>query len=195
MATRKNATSTPSPKDRILETTITLMKQTGLTGAGINQILAHSGAPKGSLYYYFPGGKEQITCEALTLYGERVAVAFDQVLSTKKKPADKIRALFLFAADRFEAVSFEQSCAVGAVTLDLNAEDRETQSVAAAAFTSWKSVIARHLPIANAKRRTALAGLVLSTIEGAYVRGRAERSKQAFVEAGEWLAVLVQQVE
>ena len=43
----------------------------------------------------------------------------------------------------------------------------------------------------SAARRMALAGLVLSAIEGAYVRGRAERSKQPFDEAGAWLAILV----
>lgn len=195
MADQDNPTAVAGPKDRILEATIALMKQTGLTGAGINQILARSGAPKGSLYYYFPGGKEQITREALTLYAERVAAAFDRVLSSKKKPADKIRALFLFVADRFEDGSFEQSCAVGAVTLDLNTDDSGIRAVAATAFASWRTVIARHLPVSSAKRRFALAGLVLSTIEGAYVRGRADHSKQAFVEAGEWLALLVQQVE
>ena len=191
MATKISTHATLDSKGRILEATIVLMKQTGLSGAGINQILARSGAPKGSLYYHFPGGKEQITSEALMLYAERVAAAFDRVLSSKKKPADKVRALFRFAADRFEEASFEQSCAAGAVSLDLNAEVAAIQSVAVAAFASWKAVIARHLQIVSPVRRAALAGVVLSALEGAYVRGRAERSKRAFIEAGEWLAMLV----
>jgi TetR/AcrR family transcriptional regulator, lmrAB and yxaGH operons repressor len=195
MAATNDTAATPSTRDQMLEAAIVLMKQSGLTGAGINQILARSGAPKGSLYYYFPAGKHQIAIEALTLYAERVAVAFERALSSKKKPADKIRALFRFVADRFEDAGFEQSCAAGAVTLDLNADVAPLQTVIATIFKSWRAVIARHLPMRNAARRDSLAGLILSTIEGAYVRGRAERSKQPFVDAGEWLVVLLQQVE
>jgi TetR/AcrR family transcriptional regulator, lmrAB and yxaGH operons repressor len=192
MPSTTDASSTPDAKDRLLEAAIFLMKQSGLTGAGINQLVARSGAPKGSVYYYFPEGKQQITGEALTLYGKRVAVAFERALSRKKRPGDKIRALFRFVADRFQEGEFEQCCAAGAVTLDLDAEVVAIRPIIAEAFASWKAIIANHLPMRSRARRESLAGLVLSTIEGAYIRGRAERSKDAFLEAGEWLAQLVQ---
>jgi TetR/AcrR family transcriptional regulator, lmrAB and yxaGH operons repressor len=179
-------------KDRILEAAIFLMKRSGLTGAGINQILTRSSAPKGSIYYHFPQGKQEIAVEALRLYGQRVAAAFESVLSTKRKPAEKVRALFQFVADRLEEGAFEQSCAAGAVTLDLESDAAVIQPVIQATFDSWQIVIANHLPVRSRARRKSLAGLVLSTIEGAYIRGRAERSTKAFVEAGEWLALLVQ---
>lgn len=195
MTETNDTSATRDARDRILEAAIVLMKQSGLSGAGINQILARSGAPKGSLYYYFPDGKQQIVIEALTLYSERVAAAFERILSSKKRPADKIRALIRFVADRFEDAAFEQSCAAGAATLDLNADVAAIQPVIANAFKSWQDVIARHLPIRSATRRESLAGLVLSIIEGAYVRGRAEHSKQPFVDAEQWLVVLLQELE
>ena len=195
MTKPKEATLTSRTRDQILEAAITLMKQSGLSGAGINQILAQSGAPKGSLYYYFPGGKQQIVIEALTLYADRVAGAFERALSSKTKPADKIRALFRFVADRFEDEAFGKSCAAGAVTLDLNADVATIQPVIEIIFKSWRAVIARHLPITNTARRESLAGLILSTIEGAYVRGRAERSTKPFHEAEVWLLGIVQQLE
>ena len=111
MVATNETTARPNARLQILESAIILMKQSGLTGAGINQIVAHSGAPKGSLYYHFPGGKQQIAIEALTLYAERVAHAFERALSSKKTPADKIRALLGFVAERFEEAAFIQSCA------------------------------------------------------------------------------------
>jgi TetR/AcrR family transcriptional repressor of lmrAB and yxaGH operons len=192
MASTTDDSSAPSAKDRILEAAIFLLRQSGLTGAGINQLIARSGAPKGSVYHYFPQGKQQITSEALALYAQRVAMAFEGALSSKSKPGDKIRALFRFVADRFAEGAFEQSCAAGAVTLDLDSEVLALRPVVAAAFASWQTVIARHLPIRSRARRESLAGLILSTIEGAYIRGRAEGSEKAFLEAGEWLAQLVQ---
>ena len=115
MKSLSDASSPSQAKDRLLEAAIFLMRQSGLSGAGINQLVALSGAPKGSVYYHFPAGKQQITSEALTIYGERVAQAFERALSSKRKAGDKIRALFRFIADRFEEGEFEQSCAAGAV--------------------------------------------------------------------------------
>ena len=192
MPSKTNITPPPGAKERILESAIFLMRQSGLSGAGINQILAHSGAPKGSMYYYFPGGKVQIAGDALTLYGKRVASTFEAVLSRRKRPGDKIRALFRFVAGRFEEGQFEQSCAAGAVALDLHSELADLQPVIANVMASWRTVIARHLPMRNRVRRESFAGLVISAIEGAYIRGRAERSKNPFLEAGEWLALLAQ---
>src|SRR4029078_12235453 len=94
-----SAAPTPHAKDRFLEAAIFLMRQSGLSEAGINQLISRSGAPKGSVYYHFPGGKQPIIGEALTIYGERVAAVFERALSSRKNPGDKIRALFRFVAD------------------------------------------------------------------------------------------------
>lgn len=192
MPSKSDASATPGARDRILEAAIFLMRQSGLSGAGINQLITRSGAPKGSVYYHFPQGKQQITGEALALYAQRVAQAFERALSSKTKPGDKIRVLFRFVADRFEEGGFDQSCAAGAVALDLDVDVNAIRPVIAAAFASWQAVIASHLSIRSRARRESLAGLVLSTIEGAYIRGRAERSTNAFLEAGDWLARLAE---
>lgn len=189
-----NATERPAPgtRARVLESAIFLMRQSGLSGAGINQVLAHSGAPKGSMYYHFPGGKLEIAREALSLYGERVAAAFAKLLREHKKPGDKIRALFRRAAQQLEQSGFELGCAAGAVSLDLQSDASQMQPVLDRVFASWRAVVARHVPLRSRARGRAFAGLVLSAIEGAYVRGRAERSTAAFLEAGELLALLAE---
>src|ERR671925_2136351 len=99
---RKVQIAVPGAREQILESAIVLMRQSGLSGAGINQILAHSKAPKGSMYYHFPEGKMQITREALERYGARVAQSLETALASKKKPADKVRALFRSVAQRLE---------------------------------------------------------------------------------------------
>jgi TetR/AcrR family transcriptional repressor of lmrAB and yxaGH operons len=174
----------------MLESAIFLMRQSGLSGAGINQILAHSKAPKGSMYYYFPRGKLQLTAEALELYGDRVAAGFEQALAAERRPAEKVRALFRLIARRLEQSGFEQSCAAGAVTLDIQDEVEELRPVVAKAMASWQAIVARHLPVGAAGSTQSFAGLVISAIEGGYIRGRAERSSKPLLEAGEWLAKL-----
>ena len=188
---RKRSTPGIGARDQMLESAIFLMRQSGLSGAGINQILDHSQAPKGSMYYYFPNGKLQITQEALERYGARVAAAIEAALSSREMPGEKIGALFRSIATRFEEARFDQSCAVGAVALDLNTDVADLRPVVAGIMASWRAVIARHLPFRSRAQRDSFAGLVLSAIEGGYVRGRVERSAAPLLEAGNWIGRLV----
>jgi TetR/AcrR family transcriptional repressor of lmrAB and yxaGH operons len=192
MAKSTHDSPSPGTRARFLESAIFLMRQSGLSGAGINQVLAHSGAPKGSMYYYFPGGKLQLAAEALSVYGERVATAFDKLLGAQKTTGEKLRALFRGIAERLEQSGFEASCAAGAVSLDLDADLADVRPVIERVFTSWRAVVARHVSLRSERLTRSFAGLVLTAIEGAYVRGRAERSTAAFREAGEWLVLLAE---
>jgi TetR/AcrR family transcriptional regulator, lmrAB and yxaGH operons repressor len=174
----------------MLEAAISLLRQTGLSGAGINEVVRESGAPKGSLYYYFPGGKEELVAEALALYATRVRDFLDATLSGSKAPAAKIRALFEAFAHRIEDAHFQTSCAAGAVTLDLVADLEPLRNSVDAAFSSWVKTIAAHFRSRNARAANSFAGLVVSAIEGAYIRSRAAQSAHPFREAGRWLSEL-----
>jgi TetR/AcrR family transcriptional regulator, lmrAB and yxaGH operons repressor len=179
-------------RNRIIEAAISLMRRSGLSGAGINEIVAESRAPKGSIYYYFPKGKQQIVTEALAVYAKRGLAAWGQALSTAEEPGRKIHALFDAIADRTEAGQYRASCAAGAVTLDLE-NDLELVRVAIAdAFSQWIELISIHFPISNAARRKSFAGLVLTVIEGAFIRARAERSSKPFQDAAGWLAEIAE---
>lgn len=179
-------------RERMIEATIALMRRSGLSGAGINEIVRESGAPKGSLYHFFPNGKLQIATEALAIYSRRVLDFIDQALARKHLPGDKVKALFDAFAKRVEEGDFAQSCAVGTVSLDLDTDLEELRIVLAVAFSEWAALIARHFDFADARRTKSFAGLVLTTIEGAYIRCRAERSSRPFKEAGVWLAELAE---
>ncbi len=113
-----------NPRDRIVEATISLMRRSGYSGAGLNEILKESGAPKGSMYHYFPGGKRQVAGEALEAYARQILAMFDESLSTGRTPGAKVRALFDARAKRLEKSAFRMSCAAGATCLDLE-EDLE----------------------------------------------------------------------
>jgi TetR/AcrR family transcriptional repressor of lmrAB and yxaGH operons len=183
---------TAAPRDRMIEAAIVLMRRSGYSGVGINEVLAESAAPKGSMYHYFPGGKRQVAAEALATYATRVVAFIDESLARGTTPADKMRKLFAAFARRLEGFGYRQSCAAGCVSLDLDADLDEVRAQVAAAFSAYVDVIATHLGIADRRRARSFAGFVLTAIEGAYVRGRAEHSSAAFREAGQWLAELAE---
>ena len=80
-------------RERMLEAAIALMRESGLSGAGINEVVRLSGAPKGSVYHFFPQGKQQLVAEALALYSGRVQAFIEEALTRGQQPADKLEAL------------------------------------------------------------------------------------------------------
>jgi TetR/AcrR family transcriptional repressor of lmrAB and yxaGH operons len=179
-----------SSRDRIIEAAIALMRGSGLSGAGINDIVQESGAPKGSMYHYFPRGKLQIATEALEVYSQRVMLVIERTLASKDRPSDKLTALFDVLAKRVDDGTFLQSCAVGTVSLDLDETLEDLRVVLAISLARWGELIARHFDFGDTRQTKSFAGFVLTAIEGAYIRCRVERSSRPFKEAGVWLAAL-----
>jgi hypothetical protein len=93
-------------------------------------------------------------------------------------------------AQRVEEFDFDQSCAAGCVSLDLDADSESIRLAAKTAFDRYMAAIEQHFDFGSPKATRSFAGMVLSAIEGAYIRCRAERSSQPFIDAGEWLAQL-----
>ena len=54
-----------STRERFLSSATKLFGKKGYHATGLNEIVEISGAPKGSLYHHFPGGKEQLAMEAI----------------------------------------------------------------------------------------------------------------------------------
>jgi len=179
-------------RDKLIAAAITLMRRSGLAGAGINEIVRASGAPKGSVYHFFPNGKQQLVEEGLARYSARVVAFIDLNLSRKRKPGDKVKALFNAFAERIENGEFLHSCPVGTVCLDLDADLDVLRVVVANAFDQYVNAIEAHFPCHDRRQAKSFAGLLLTAIEGAYIRGRAERSSKPFREAGAWLAELAE---
>jgi TetR/AcrR family transcriptional repressor of lmrAB and yxaGH operons len=185
--------SAASSRDRMLDAAIDLIRGFGLAGAGINDIVRESGAPKGSVYHFFPGGKAQIAEEALARNAEQVQAFIAAALARGRTPDAKVRALFGAFAVRVRETAFRRSCAAGGVSVDLGGDDTDAlQRQVAAIFERYTDTIAAAFDLGTPERTRSFAALLLTGIEGAYVRARAERSARPFTEAGEWLAALAE---
>ena len=47
-------------RDRIVDASAELFRRQGYNATGVKQIVTEAQAPFGSLYHFFPGGKEQL---------------------------------------------------------------------------------------------------------------------------------------
>lgn len=177
-----------SPRDRMVVAAIQGMRTSGLAGAGINQVIAASGAPKGSLYHYFPGGKQQLAQEALERFGEERRAALAKAMAGSGEPGAKILRLFTGMAKGLEREQFQAGCAVAGVALDLQPDSADLAPVCAAQFALWADTLADGLAPLPPARRLPWARLVITTFEGALVQARALRNARPLLEAGEMLA-------
>lgn len=168
--------------------TLDLLRGSGLAGAGINPIVQASGAPKGSVYHFFPAGKNQLVTAALKEAERAVGEGFRNIFGRSGSLSQKVRALFSATATRIATSRFTQGCPVAAVTLDIGEDSEELRAVCRGVFATWCEVIAAGLDeVPEAQRRNA-AQLILAALEGALILARATARKDPLRQTGALLA-------
>lgn len=180
--------SSSASRERVIAATILLMRRAGYAGVGLNDILSQAGAPKGSLYHHFPEGKRQITREAMDAYADQAIALYGQAIAGPGTPGQKVKRLLKLPASRLLESDFDASCMGGTLSLDLDEGLQDVRTSVQAFFERMIDLLAKGLGIADGRRARSFAGMLLTTIEGAYVRGRAERSTRAFDESAVLLA-------
>ncbi len=167
-----------SARERMVVSAALLIRERGAHPTAIADVLAHSGAPRGSAYHYFPGGRTQLLCEAVDYAGEFMAAHLGRASSG----LDALDDLFEYYRDELQRSDFRAGCPVVAVAVEAGDPDKPEQSAAvreraAAVFARWRQVIAELLTAdgVSAARSRELAVLVLSSFEGALVIARAGR--------------------
>jgi len=153
----------------MLDTAILLFRRHGYNGTGFRQIVAESGAPRGSMYHHFPGGKTQLGVDAVTLAGQGIEALIDYKL--QKYEGDivtGIEAVWRWWVRHVEEANLA-GCPVLAVAVEEHPEAPELTEAAAAVFGSWIAAFARGIERAGLEGEEASewATFVLSALEGA----------------------------
>lgn len=164
------------PRERMVVSAALLIRERGAHATAISDVLEHSGAPRGSAYHYFPGGRTQLLCEAVDYAGEHVAAVItgaDDGLQLLDTLIDKYRRQLLDS-------DFRAGCPVVAVSVEAGEQhdaDRMVIERAAAVFDRWTDLIAARF-IADGiapQRARELAVLATVSLEGAIVLARVRR--------------------
>jgi len=168
----------PSPRERMVISAALLIRERGAQPTAIADVLEHSGAPRGSAYHYFPGGRTQLLCEAIDYAGEYVAAKIDNAGTE----LDALDGLVAYYRKQLLRSDYRAGCPVVAVTVEAGDPAKPFNSTpvidrAAAAFTRWTDLIAQRLVADGVptKRAGELAMLCTTAIEGAIIVARASR--------------------
>ncbi|MFI2380476.1 TetR/AcrR family transcriptional regulator [Streptomyces sp. NPDC018964] len=164
-------------RERMLHSTMTLLREYGASATTMDRVLAHSGAPRGSVYHHFPRGRTQLMEEAVTLGGGLMT----GMIETLAQADDPVRAVDDFFAHWRSQVAdsgFRAGCAIVAVAVETNDDAPQLARTAGRAFARWQqaftTLLTRHgLPEERSRR---LAALIVAAEEGAVVLCRAQES-------------------
>lgn len=171
-----------------------LFRIQGLHATGLAEVLEQSGAPRGSLYHYFPGGKEELAAEALRSASARIEAGIRALFESAGSVPAALRAYGAQTSARVRATDFREGCPVGNTVLEASVLSPALRVVCDEGLRSWEAVIADTLVDGGVERSDADAfgTFVVATFEGALLVARGRRSTAPVDDAAEQLAKLAE---
>ena len=180
-------------RQAIVRAAVALFRKQGFAATGINDILARSGAPKGSLYHYFPGGKAELGEAAVRAAGETVTRTLSGLRDETPVAAQMIRRYVDLVATWMTKSRWRDGCPIATTLLETASDLEAVASAGREAFADWAAVLGEALESdgVDADRAHRLGRFAISAVEGALVQAKVERSDRALLEARDELAALM----
>jgi TetR/AcrR family transcriptional repressor of lmrAB and yxaGH operons len=174
---------------RLIEKTGELLAMQGYHATGLNQITKESNTPMGSVYHYFPNGKDELAVAAMQRTGSEITGLLNMAFTATTDPETAIRLIATGLSDQLVHSGYRKGCPIAAVTLEEAATNDAIQATSQAIYNEWQEQIARFLSQAGypSQQADSLAAFSLTVIEGALLLCRANRSVAPMQQAADHL--------
>jgi TetR/AcrR family transcriptional repressor of lmrAB and yxaGH operons len=184
----------PRHRQPIINAAVMLFRRQGYARTGLNDIVDVSGAPKGSLYHYFPDGKSSIAVAAVEEAGRRVAATVAKLAEECGSTGELLRAHARLLAGWMQGSGFRNGCPITTVLLELAPRERAVSDAGRRAYAARLSILRDKL-LADGfvrSRAESLAVLCTSALQGALIQARVERSGRPIEVTAVELARLIE---
>jgi AcrR family transcriptional regulator len=180
-------------KGKTLAAAAKLLREQGYHGTALHDILAASGSPRGSLYFHFPKGKEEIGEAALTMAGEAVRQGIAQLAEACESAEQFVARIARGMAADLERSNYKEGCPIATTALETSAQSGVLGTATRTAFQKWEGEIKRGLERFGMAPDEAdpIATMVLSQLEGALLLARTYRSLEPIQRAEQALKILL----
>src|ERR1700704_897580 len=167
-------------RERIVQRSAELFRRQGFAGTGVKQIVAEASAPFGSIYHFFPGGKEQLGEEVIRWSGALYGQLIDLFFVPGCDPVAATRGFFAGAAQTLVETGYADACPIATVALEGSSTSEPMREACAGVFESWIAAATARLAESGLalEQARALAISMLASLEGAFVLARALRSTE-----------------
>jgi AcrR family transcriptional regulator len=181
-------------RERIIDASAELLRRQGYAATGVKQIVTAARAPFGSVYHFFPGGKEELAAAAIRRSGALYELLIPAVFDPAPDLVSAVRAFFAGAAAHLEDSEYEDACPIATVALEVSSTSEPMREACADVFESWIAAGLPRFTAAGLDEATAreLVIAMIAALEGAFVLARATRSTESLHIAGELTAAATQ---
>jgi len=176
----------PTHRDNLVNAAVRLFRRQGYAATGLQQLLEESGAPRGSLYHYFPDGKEEIAAAAVARAGGQVSEMIAELAQKHRSATGFIKGYVRQYADWMEESGYRSGCPIATTLLEMSPDSEAVTRAGVGAIGDWVDLIAEVLrrdgTSAQSARREAEA--LVAGLEGALVLSRVTRSTDPILNVG-----------
>jgi AcrR family transcriptional regulator len=177
-------------RERFVNAGAELFRRQGYNATGVKQIVAEAQAPFGSLYHFFPGGKEELGAEAIRTSGALYGLLLPAVFDPAPDIVTGVRMFFAGAAEHLVESGFQDACPIATVALEVSSSSEPLREACADVFDGWIDAAVPRFAASGldeATTRELVLGMI-AALEGAFVLARALRSTEPLMAAGELVA-------
>jgi AcrR family transcriptional regulator len=180
-------------RQRILYASAELFRRQGYAGTGLKQIATESEATLGSVYHFFPGGKEQLADDVLRTGGRFFLALYESIAAEAPDLASTVQDFFAGAGQTLLATDFADACPIATVAGEIASTNEVLRIATADVFESWLAAVEEDAVEAGiaADRARPLAVSVLAILEGAFLLSRSLRSLEPMKAAADAAVALV----
>lgn len=180
-------------RERIVTATTELFRSQGFNGTSLKQVSEGAAAPTGSLYHFFPGGKDELGIAVVRESGASYQLLFELIADEANDIAEAVGAMFDGAADALEQTDFIDICPIGNIAREVASTHDGVRQATVDVFDGWTRAVASRLVTAGISEdhATSLADTVIAAIEGGFILARARRSCDALRTTGAHMQTLV----
>lgn len=183
-------------RQRLVDASAELFQRQGFNGTSIKQITDSANATTGSLYHFFPGGKDQLAEEVITTSGAGYLAMFQLIAAIPGlAPANAIFMLFDGAAGMLEASDFIDACPIFTVALEVASANDPLRLACQQVFATWTMTATKLFRSCGIKSKRAdqLATTVVSALGGAFILARTAKDGDLMRAVGRDVRILIKQ--
>lgn len=178
-------------RDRLVRAAVTLFQSRGYHATGIAEILAAAGAPKGSLYHHFPGGKQALGVAAVEWLEAEMVRHFAEAAARRVAPRRLVARLFDDVAVWLAENRYRQGALLAVLAQEAGDGEEGLRAATAKAYDAAAAALAAALSPGAPEQAVALARTVLAALDGAVAVCRARRSTEPIVLVGATVLALL----
>lgn len=185
-------------RKKILETATLLFHLKGYHATSLSDILKESGAPKGSLYYHFPNGKEQLAIEAINLSAKTISTAIKENLAVYDNPVEAFQYHIGMIAGKFRDIkqmSQFKNVPLGLLAMETVFVNENLRLACEETFTSWEKLYYDKLRKSgyNEERAYLISETISALIEGGVTLCFTKKSCEPLQHVNKMIPLLLSQ--